>query len=60
MPSIPTYFIDEHNWYQQVERSQAMQPFGHIVIDGHLWVGAVEVHVCLFEKGWDGRNSDPP
>ena len=56
-PSVAADFISRQDWYEGIA-SREGGAFSRIVINGHIWMEEVKVHVCLFEKTWKAEEGD--
>jgi hypothetical protein len=49
--SKPDDFIgDKKRWNEIVWESQKEQPFGPIIVSGHIWMQTINVDLCLIKK----------
>jgi hypothetical protein len=58
--SKPDDFIgDKKRWNEIVRESQKEQPFGPIIVSGHVWMQTINVDLCLIKKPRQAGDDDP-
>jgi hypothetical protein len=55
--SKPDDFIQD--FMQQAQGIQSDHPLSSIAINGHTWMGSVQIYISIFEHGWRVTDDDP-